>query len=132
MYSNVLVPVDRGIKSDKKCLQEAEKITEPGGQIHCVFVKLKAVEERAEDATIESPIEDIEDYTTNSSYDYVTENRVGTPAEQIARYANENDMDVIVMNTYNPSGIKKLITGSVTEDTIEKTSCPVLVLTPGE
>lgn len=127
MYSNVLVPVDRGIKSNKMCLQEAEEITESSGQIHCLFVKLKEIENSSEN-DIESPIKNIESYIKNSNYNYVTDNGVGKPSKKIASYANKNDVDAIVMNTYNPSGIKKLITGSVTEDTIEKTSCPVLVL----
>jgi nucleotide-binding universal stress UspA family protein len=129
MYKSVLVPIDRGLRTNKACIREARKVTDPQGEIHCVFVKLDSIQDRLpEQESIDSPIDKIEEYAEESDHDYITKNITGDPSEEISKYAKQNSMELIVMNTYNPSGIKKLIRGSVTEKTIDKAPCPVLVL----
>lgn len=54
--------------------------------------------------------------------------RIGTPAEEINRYARDREIDVIVMGTHGRSGVPHLVMGSVTEEVLRTTGCPVLVI----
>jgi len=47
--------------------------------------------------------------------------------EVITKYAENNDVDLIVMATHGRSGFAHVLLGSVTEKVIQKASCPVLV-----
>jgi nucleotide-binding universal stress UspA family protein len=54
--------------------------------------------------------------------------RIGTPAEEIIRYAGDRDIDLIVMGTHGRSGVAHALVGSVTEKVIRAASCPVVVV----
>lgn len=50
----------------------------------------------------------------------------GVPAEQIVQYANENDIDMIVVGTHGRTGLRRVLMGSVAEAVVRKAECPVL------
>lgn len=52
----------------------------------------------------------------------------GTAAITIARIAEEEDIDLIVMGTQGASGIKKTLIGTVTVNLVKESVCPVLVI----
>ena len=52
--------------------------------------------------------------------------RIGTPAEEIVRYADARDIDLIVMGTHGRSGVAHLLLGSVAEQVVRAAPCPVL------
>lgn len=52
----------------------------------------------------------------------------GHPAEEILRYADEAEMDVIVMGTLGKTGLDRLLLGSVAENVIRHSKIPVLVV----
>ena len=52
------------------------------------------------------------------------------PAEQIGRYANAEQVDLVAMATHARSGLGRVLIGSVTEAVIRRTSRPVLLLGP--
>jgi nucleotide-binding universal stress UspA family protein len=56
----------------------------------------------------------------------------GTPATQILECAKQVDADYIVMSTHGRSGIKRLLFGSVTEQVLRSSTCPVLCVKRGE
>ena len=49
-----------------------------------------------------------------------------TPADQIVRYANFEDIDLIVMGTQGRTGMAHVLLGSVAETVVRNASCPVL------
>lgn len=49
-------------------------------------------------------------------------------AAAILNYAEERDMDLIVIGTRGRSGIKKMLLGSVASDVVTYSYCPVLVI----
>jgi nucleotide-binding universal stress UspA family protein len=53
---------------------------------------------------------------------------VGVPFEEIVRYADERDVDLIVMPTHGRTGIAHLLLGSTAERVISHSVCPVLVV----
>ena len=52
----------------------------------------------------------------------------GNPAEGITSYAEENDIDVIVIGTHGYTGWRHLLIGSVTEKVVRSAPCPVLTI----
>jgi nucleotide-binding universal stress UspA family protein len=54
----------------------------------------------------------------------------GHPFVEIIRYAKEQDIDLIVMGTHGRSGISHLLVGSVAENVVRKSLCPVLTVRP--
>lgn len=53
---------------------------------------------------------------------------VGTASSEIAKFAEENDIDMIVMGTHGRTGLSRLLMGSVAEAVVRKAPCPVLTL----
>jgi nucleotide-binding universal stress UspA family protein len=53
--------------------------------------------------------------------------KVGKPATEILRVANDTDADAIVMSTHGARGVKKLIFGSTTQRVLRRADRPVIV-----
>jgi nucleotide-binding universal stress UspA family protein len=52
----------------------------------------------------------------------------GYPASAITDYANDADIDLIVLTTHGRSGIERLLLGSVTEKVLRTSDIPVLIV----
>lgn len=58
---------------------------------------------------------------------------MGNPAEEVARLADEKDVNMVVTATRSRTGLKRLILGSVTERLMQIVSCPLMVVhNPGQ
>ena len=55
----------------------------------------------------------------------------GNPARMIARFAEEEGCDLVVMATHGASGLHHALVGSVTRKVLYLVSCPVLVVRLG-
>lgn len=53
---------------------------------------------------------------------------IGTPAEAIAQYAQEQHVDQIVMGRQGQGGLQSLLLGSVVHKVLHLTDCPVLLV----
>jgi len=84
--------------------QEEERVEQEGiAELHAAAAQLKGV-----------PVE------------YVV--RLGNPAEEIVREAEEVNADLIVMATHKRTGVRRLIQGSIAEDVERTTKLPVLLV----
>jgi universal stress protein A len=54
--------------------------------------------------------------------------RIGKPAEEIVRYADACEVDLIIMGTHGRSGVAHLVMGSVAEQVVRSAECPVLLV----
>ena len=54
----------------------------------------------------------------------------GLPADEILNYAEQKQVDLIVMSTHGKSGISRWWSGSVAEKVVSQSLIPVLVVTP--
>jgi len=52
----------------------------------------------------------------------------GLASNKIVQYANENDIDLIVIGTHGRTGLKRALMGSVAEAVVRKAECPVLAI----
>ncbi|ACL01833.1 UspA domain protein [Desulfatibacillum aliphaticivorans] len=57
--------------------------------------------------------------------------KIGNPVEEIIAYANDNDIDLIVIPSRARKGMDRLLMGSVAEKLVRSSSVPVLVVNPG-
>jgi nucleotide-binding universal stress UspA family protein len=84
---------------------------------------LKAIEESVEKGfavLVEECKKAIRDVTTHS--------RIGVPANEIVRFAEEEAVDLIVMGTHGWTGFRLLILGSTAENVVRTAKCPVLTV----
>jgi universal stress protein A len=56
--------------------------------------------------------------------------RVGTPVDEIRRFAEEEGVDLIVIATHGWTGLRHIVMGSVAERTVRHSSVPVLTVKP--
>ena len=56
--------------------------------------------------------------------------RMGNPFIEIVKYAEEANIDLIVVGTHGRSGLGHLFLGSVAEKIVRKAKCPVLTVRP--
>lgn len=52
----------------------------------------------------------------------------GNPADEIVNFAEENDIDLVIIGTLGKTGIKRFLLGSVTENVVRHSKKPVLVM----
>ncbi|RXA17241.1 universal stress protein [Methanosarcina sp. MSH10X1] len=52
----------------------------------------------------------------------------GHPADELIRYAEKEEMDIIIMGTIGRTGLERLILGSVAEKVIRHSKIPVMVI----
>jgi nucleotide-binding universal stress UspA family protein len=53
---------------------------------------------------------------------------VGSAAESVLQYANENDVDLIIISSHGRSGLNRWVYGSVAERIMSQAPCPTLIL----
>ena len=56
----------------------------------------------------------------------------GKPHEFIVQEAKEKSIDLITMGTHGRTGLERVLLGSVAQNVIGHSPCPVLVVPPGE
>ena len=72
--------------------------------------------------------EDIEEKLRNAGVEADGFVEYGIPHQTILEFAEENDIDVIVMSSHGRTGVDRLLIGSVTEKVIRNSKIPVLTV----
>ena len=54
--------------------------------------------------------------------------RLGVAADEIVRYADDSNIDLIVMGTHGREGVARALMGSVAEQVVRRATCPVLTV----
>lgn len=57
-----------------------------------------------------------------------TETVLGSPARAIVDYAEDHDIDQIVMGSHGRDGVSRILLGSVAETVVRRSPCPVTVV----
>jgi nucleotide-binding universal stress UspA family protein len=143
MYQRILVPTD-GSDGTEEVVDHALEIARGrDATVHVLSVAdrrvylsanadeqeevLEALESDASEA-VQAATEQIE----AAGIDAVTEVRTGVPHAEIVRYADEADVDLLVVGTHGRTGKEKLVhLGSVTDRVVKEAQQPVLVVRIG-
>lgn len=142
MYERILVPTD-GSDRTEQAIEHALASAEAGTTIHVLSVVdrrlylsadkgdqeavLERLREEGERA-VEAAVERIDD----AGYETVSAVREGIPHDEIVSYADEEDVDLVVIGSHGRTGREKIVNmGSVTERVISNIGRPVLVVDIG-
>lgn len=75
-------------------------------------------------------LQDLPEDGWENSRDVVRSVATGSAYYEIIAYARQQDIDLIVLGTHGRSGFSHLLMGSVAENVVRKSPCPVLTVKP--
>lgn len=87
------------------------------------FEEMTDVHERAAAA-----IDRIRDRAAESGVSIEPVIEIGSPVDTIVQFAEDEDIDLIIMTSHGRGGVKRVLMGSVTERVTRNTAIPVLVV----
>lgn len=138
MYDAILVPTD-GSEAAIDAAAHAYSLAETyDATLHVLSViemsesativgqgdeKVETLRENGSDST-----QRIADEARSRGIDAVGAVEIGNPDRTVLEYANEHDIDLIVMSTHARSGVGRFLKGSVTERVIRDGKTPVLAV----
>jgi universal stress protein A len=139
--ARILAPTDRSAFSEKAVTYARNLAKQFGAELHVLRVlddADKAIGERAVTGVIDvsEPQDDYSRWVAElvgetGDVRRVEAVQVGTDIpEAVVRYAQHNDIDLIVMATHGRTGLTHLLMGSVAEQVIRAAPCPVLTMRP--
>lgn len=136
MYENVLVPTD-GSDGTRQAVVHGATIAERfDATLHALSIvpegpygnlEGEAGREAAE-RDAELAVEQVEDEARRKGIETTTAVRRGVPDEEILEYADEREIDMIVMGTHGRTGLDRVLVGSVTETVVRKAEVPVVTV----
>lgn len=81
-----------------------------------------------EEQRAEERFEEIQAIADERDRPLETETTLGRPASAIVEYAEEHDIDQIVMGSHGRDGVTRILLGSVAETVVRRAPCPVTVV----
>jgi len=140
-FKNLLIPVDLSGISEHLVAYAARLAEKLEASIHVIFV-LEDIHHYAglyvPHPSLGSLEADLMSEARNKLKDFEDEHLpgkriqsavlVGDPTQEIIRYANENDIDLIVLGTHGRKGLDRFIFGSVAEKVVKSSPVPVLTV----
>jgi nucleotide-binding universal stress UspA family protein len=137
MYDRILLPTDGSDASDRAVEQAIGLARETGATLLVLFVVEDIpyspelmddeVESHLRDVG-QAALEEIGARADEAGVGIETVLRQGAPHTSILEYADEADVDLIVMGTHGRSGLDRYLLGSVTERVVRTADAPVLTV----
>jgi len=140
MYDDILVPTD-GSKGTNRAVDHALDIADKyDATVHALYVvNTSAYSTLPSDSNWESITAALEDEGEKATQEIARrlgdadvgvkkEVAEGVPHKRILGYAEENEVDMIVMGTHGKTGLDRLLLGSVTEKVVRASEIPVLTV----
>lgn len=137
---NILVPVDFSANS-KKILESGEYLAGKfGAGLFVVFV-VQSLDDysgffvphmpvaKFEEELVKGAEQKMESFLAGVT---VVEAKVlsGDVGEEILGYADQKDIDLIVMGTHGYKGLERIMFGSIAERVVKSAPCPVMTINP--
>ncbi|MDS0279526.1 universal stress protein [Halomicroarcula sp. S1AR25-4] len=138
MYENILVPTDGSDDAERGIEHAMDLAEDHGAHLHVLFVVDETVygttpafssyeaflEEIADEA--EDLVEDVVETATERGIESTTSVLRGLPHEVILEYADDHDIDLVVMGKRGAAGVEAPHMGSVTDRVIRAAAVPVV------
>lgn len=138
MYDRILLPTDGSATAEAAMEHAVDLATRYGADVHVLHV----VDARQYDTSIESAVEPLRkrgrEYVdrlagaADADVSVTSAVEVGRPARRILAYAEEHDVDLVVMGTRGRGGLPDRLLGSVTDYVVTHASVPVHVVPPAD
>ena len=84
--------------------------------------------EKQREASVKDYLEKVAEHLTQKRTTVHTEVLIGNVAENLADYADSNDIDLIIMATHGHSGITRWVMGSMADKLFRSASVPVFMV----
>lgn len=147
MYKRILIPTDGSTVAEAAVDQAIDIASKYDAEVHALYIAdtdaiayslgteqvdrirqgnfagMTELRKKAEAATGY-----VAELAEKEGLDVVEHHAGGQPHDMIADYAEDHDIDLIVMGSHGRAGIRRALLGSVTERTLRSTHCPVLVV----
>jgi nucleotide-binding universal stress UspA family protein len=147
MYERILIPTDGSPTAEVAVEQALDLADKYDAELHALYVvdtdameislgteqidrirsghfgEMTEIRERAEGATAH-----VAERARERGIDVVEDVSAGRPHTAIANYAEDHDVDLIVMGSHGRSGVRRALLGSVTERVLRSTHRSVLVV----
>ena len=136
MYKHILLAVD-GSENAVRAAREAIKIASTNSLIEMVYVADfdKAKTEVLHAASSESlllerkrKVAPVEEILKESEKKYKLTILHGTPGPEIVKYANEKQVDIVVIGSRGLNSLQEMILGSVSHKVMKRVQCPALIV----
>ena len=82
----------------------------------------------AEEARAEKLFEDVREQAREAGVDVTTTTQVGQPSRTIVEYAEDHDVDHVVIGSHGRRGLSRVLLGSVAELVVRRSPVPVTVV----
>ncbi len=137
--NKILVPRDFSDCGEAAVQYALDLARRTGAEIHLLFVEVlyadayapASIQEAPEEALMERLLEGVQEGLPGEEGDRVPVIRAIkrdiAAAPAIVAYAQENDIDVIVMGTHGRRGLRRLLMGSAAEEVVRTGPCPVVI-----
>lgn len=142
MYDRILIPTD-GSDGTDQAIDHALASADEATTIHTLAVVDRrlylSADKESQDAVLETlreesdrAVESVVDRIEEAGYEAVGVVREGIPHAEIVSYADDVDIDLIVVGSHGRTGREKIVNfGSVTDRVISNVGRPVLVVDIG-
>ncbi|ELZ91307.1 universal stress protein UspA-like protein [Haloferax mucosum ATCC BAA-1512] len=141
MYDNILLPVDGSPAAEESIPHVFGLAEQYDATVHVLFVVntnrdtvgviggtvLDALEQEGQQV-----VDEVVERGNERGIEVVGDVIRGSPHEAIIEYAEDNDIDVIVMATHGRTGVERVLLGSVTERVVRTSPVPVLTVRASE
>jgi nucleotide-binding universal stress UspA family protein len=139
MYEQILVPVDGSEASMDAVSHAAGLASVHGADLHVVHVLEPQVAVESAGVDVTSALEEVGERAIADAESVAREAGIeelhgslltGAPHRRIVEYAEDNDVDLIVMGTHGRTGLARLLLGSVAEKVVRTSPVPVSTIRP--
>jgi nucleotide-binding universal stress UspA family protein len=124
MQNRILIPVD-GTETAREILLYVTSITPRSDTL---ITLLHVMPLTREVGSGNSPADAIHDALESSGWEVSRELRMGDPVEEIIKLALLLPATLLMMSTHGRSGLARIREGSVTEQVVKQSPCPVFIL----
>jgi nucleotide-binding universal stress UspA family protein len=144
MFERILVPTDGSEEVEQAISYAIDLAVEQDATIHAVYVintstygtlpmetSWEGITDMFKDEG-ERAIDRVEELAAAKGVPVTGVLLEGTPSREIARYADQEDCDLVVVGTHGRGGIDRLLLGSVAERVVRTSPAPVLTVRVGD
>ncbi|WP_248517878.1 universal stress protein [Salinarchaeum laminariae] len=141
MYDSILIATDGSEPATAAAQHAVDLAAATGATVHALFVVdtdtgwltvskadvKDSIREIGEGASREA-LQQVERFATEADVQLATAVREGAPEAEVLAYAEEADVDLVVLGTHGHSALKRRLLGSVAERVINGASVPVTTI----
>ena len=126
MENKIIIPLD-GTESVEEILLYSTSIM-PRGDTGITLLHVLPVGQKVPSDEINAHIQDIHDALSQGGWSVKRETRMGDAVDEIVKYTLLNPATMLLMSTHGRTGLERIREGSVTEQVLRQSPCPVFIL----